>query len=478
LDEADQLFAAGRYDEAGRGYAALARQDRLPAERRPHWAYCRWMEVVRRINNHPRSAREWDEIEAEIRSTQRLTPGNWYGEYLRSKVAEVRRRGPTAPSDSLIVRGSAPEEAQAPTRRFPRLFGRSRAPAAPAPRPGLAVTSPSAPTAPDQPLNLPRATARSDADRDSIAGGAAVTAAASGAAARPGGAPADNPPTGEDPPPSHIEDGVPVAGKAEAEGPSAISWRIHDTPNFRIHHCDPTLARRAAEVVESVRTAQAKRWTSPTARSAWAPRCELYLYPTSRSYSLATGQPESSPGISTLSNNEIRILSRRMDLHTDNPQWLSTILPHEVTHVVLADLFVARRIPRWADEGLAVLAEPPAEQQARAAELKGAMEAGDLFELDQLMTIDYPKAEDWRVYYAQSVSLTRYLVEQGPPERFIRFLQQSQRGGAEAALRDVYQIGGLPNLQERWVAYAQDQVAVAIAAGRGSETRPPATQRR
>ncbi len=49
---------------------------------------------------------------------------------------------------------------------------------------------------------------------------------------------------------------------------------------------------------------------------------------------------------------------------------MTAILPHEVTHVVLADLFTTQQIPRWADEGIAVLAEPNAEQEIRAAELQ------------------------------------------------------------------------------------------------------------
>ena len=94
--------------------------------------------------SRPRSAREWDDIEAEVRSIQRLTPGNWYAEYLINKIAEARhaRRRPAAASDGMVVRGSAPEEpspqlqpeaqaqppAPAPSRR--RIFGRSRGPAA------------------------------------------------------------------------------------------------------------------------------------------------------------------------------------------------------------------------------------------------------------------------------------------------------------------------------------------------------------
>ena len=34
------------------------------------------------------------------------------------------------------------------------------------------------------------------------------------------------------------------------------------------------------------------------------------------------------------------------------------MLPHEATHVVLAGQFGDQPVPRWADEGMAVLTEP------------------------------------------------------------------------------------------------------------------------
>jgi hypothetical protein len=167
-----------------------------------------------------------------------------------------------------------------------------------------------------------------------------------------------------------------------------------------------------------------------------------------------------------MSTNEVRVLSRRMSLRADNPLMLTATLPHEVTHVVLADLFVTRQIPRWADEGLAVLAEPAAERRLREAELKDPLDGGRVFKVGQLMTMDYPAPEDWPLFYAQSVSLTRFLVEQGPPQRFIQFVRDSQRHGAEAALRDVYQIDGLATLQERWLAFAREQLSVDVASSR------------
>src|SRR5262249_24089098 len=116
-------------------------------------------------------------------------------------------------------------------------------------------------------------------------------------------------------------------------GAGAISWQVHESPNFRIYHRDPALAERAAAVAESVRTAQARRWGSTAARAPWSPRCELYLYPTAQTFAEATGQPQSSPGISTMSNNGVQVLSRRMSLRADNPLMLTTTLPHEATHI-------------------------------------------------------------------------------------------------------------------------------------------------
>ncbi len=261
------------------------------------------------------------------------------------------------------------------------------------------------------------------------------------------------------------------------EGETAIAWQVHETANFRIHHCYPALAERAGAVAESARTAQAVRWGSTAAGTSWSPRCDLYLYPTARQYADATGQPERSPGISTMSTNEVKVLSRRMSLRADNPLLLTATLPHEVTHIVLADLFVAQQIPRWADEGLAVLAEPATEQRRRQADLKEPLDGGRVFKVGQLMTMDYPAPEDWPLFYAQSVSLTQFLVEQGPPRRFIQFVRDSQRQGAEAALRDVYQIDSLGTLQERWMTYARQHLTVDVASSRDADAGPADTRR-
>jgi len=470
-EEADRLFSAKQYIEAGRRYSALARENRLPANRKNHWAYCRMVDVAQRMNAHPRSSREWDDIETEIQAIQRLAPNLWYGEYLRNKFAEVRqaRRRPGAQSDNLVVRARASDESQNQgqgqnqAQRFPRLLGKSSAATPVQPESTTAPAAPppaSSPEGADRPLNLPgigsqpRTPSAQNGD--------------DGAHPEPSGARAAD----RSQPPLDTE--VVRAG-AEPTAPEGMRWQVHETPNFRIFHCDARLAQAAGEAAESARADQAKRWGSPALQRPWVPRCEIHLYPTGKAFAQATGQPENSPGFSTMVSNGNRVTARRTSLRADHRQLLTAILPHEVTHVVLADLFTIQQIPRWADEGLAVLAEPNAEQNLRAAELQEPLETGRLIEMNKLMSMDYPEATDWSLYYAQSVSLTRFLVEQGTPEQFLQFVRDLHGTGIEPALRSAYRIGGFAELKERWLVYARQQLTTLKEARRKESAQPSAT---
>jgi hypothetical protein len=392
LASADAAFVAEKYTEAGRIYAKLAREKRLPAERRDQWLYCRAFAVVAQINARPKDESEWASINAEIEQICALNPKNWLGEYLR-RLAISKQGTSKKPkvSKAMVVRGSAPEE--------------------------------------PSPLDRPVRTA-SNVTPDS-----------------------PTPPT----PAASNSMNATVAGR----------WQMVTTANFRIYHVDPALAARVAAAAEAARRDQLKRWSKQPARAGWQPPCELYLYPTAKHYATMTGQPEDSPGFSTMGMNAGRITSRRINLRADHPALVQAVLPHEITHVILADHFTERQIPRWADEGLAVLSEPVDEQQRRAADLVKPLADNRLFAVDVLMNMDYPDERYWNLYYAQSVSLTRFLVESGSPAQMIQFLQESQRDGYETALRRVYKIEGFADLQRRWVVYARSNAqAQGVAANK------------
>jgi len=187
------------------------------------------------------------------------------------------------------------------------------------------------------------------------------------------------------------------------------------------------------------------------------------VYPDAATYARLTGQPADSPGYSLMGQNGGKIVSRRVNLRADHASIDTAILPHEVTHVVLADLFPARPIPRWADEGMAVLAEPADEQRNRAKDLTDPLSTGRLFPVKGLVAMDCPADQHWGLYYAQSVSLTRFLVAQGGHAQFIRFLQAAERNGFEPELRKVYKIDGCGDLQTRWLAFARAEPAEETA---------------
>lgn len=418
---ADDAFRAREYADAGRIYAELAGRNHLPESRRDAWAYCRYVDVVRRINAGPRGRDEWSKIHAEIAQIRRLSPRNWYGEYLRNLVAERSGIGRSNPK-RVILRGSSPDES-APTRR----------------RPG----GPRRAFSPIPPPEVPEPSANADGRR----------------------------------------------------GAALENWQVWETPNFRIFHADEALARRVARLAETTRAAQARRWAGASPMAPWTPRCDLYLYPTAAIFSAKTGQPAESPGFSTWGQVAGQINARRINLRVDAPKLLTAVLPHEVTHLVLAEIFAdLPYVPRWADEGMAVLAEPAAEQRRRAAGLTGPIAEGKLFPLETLMTIDYPDGRSWDLYYAQSASVTRFLIARGTPAQFVEFLRGAQRNlnasqsagprasweaalraGLDAELKRVYRIDGLADLQRRWLDDARGgrgtDRAVAASAGNGVERR-------
>jgi hypothetical protein len=454
LARADKAFRAKQYLDAGAIYADLARQRRLPEGYRDAWAYCRRFAVVQRINAGPRDSDAWAAIAAEIGQIRKLTPNHWYDSYLADLVRERSAGAPKGDGRKVVLRGASPDErtpAPAPAPSAPRP--RSRAPA-----PAPAAAAEPAPSGPEAP---PSAGAIAD-PFDAVPGVAPEASPAEPPAdatepAQPeptAGAPEPSVSTEPAPPPEPAP--APAAQPSPFRGPDLANWQVLDSANFRIYHADPALAKKVSEVAEAAREAQTRRWTGAAPRTRWTPVCEIYLYPNARIFSQRTGQPEDSPGFSTSGLMAGRVTARRINLRADHPKLLRAILPHEVTHIVLAELFPVRQIPRWADEGMAVLSEPADEQAVRDADLDGPVHGGKIFSVEQILTMtDYPDGRHWPLYYAQSISITRYLVEQSSPARFAQFVRDAQEVGFEAALQSHYRIQGFSDLQARWLAYAR-----------------------
>jgi hypothetical protein len=255
-------------------------------------------------------------------------------------------------------------------------------------------------------------------------------------------------------------DGTAVAVRHGAR--NADGWYVAETTNFRVlYHQERDLAERIAQVGERTRVAMHRKWFGGTPE-AWNPKCDIYLYATAQDYAQATGVPGNSPGHSSIATDSGRIVGRRIDVHTDNPTLLTAVLPHETTHVVLAGQFGDYQIPRWADEGMAVLTEPRDKIERHLLNLPRCRDDQQLFNLRDLMQMpDYPEPRRISAFYAESVSLVEFLSNQRGPQVFAQFLRDGLRNGYESALKRHYGYRDFNDLQQRWRQYAFGDVAGA-----------------
>jgi hypothetical protein len=236
---------------------------------------------------------------------------------------------------------------------------------------------------------------------------------------------------------------------------SVQGWYVAETANFRILHREArTVVEKVARVAEQTRAAMQRKWFGQ-AGPDWQPKCDIYLHADARQYSRLTGVSASSPGHSRIESDGGRVLTRRIDVHCDNAGMLVAVLPHETTHVVLAGQFGRHQVPRWADEGMAVLTEPSDKVEMHRKNLERSRRDGQLFDVRELMKLEeYPQARRIGAFYAQSVSLVDFLTRECGTVVFSRFLKDALSEGYEPALRKHYKYRDFRDLQDRWTRHA------------------------
>ncbi len=234
---------------------------------------------------------------------------------------------------------------------------------------------------------------------------------------------------------------------------SCGAWTLLDTTNFCIccpAGTDPTVIGRACE---ALRLELGTKWLGDDpARPTWKARCYVVVHPSIASYVREVGEAgRGTLGSSLIRTDHGRVVSRRIDLRGDVAEPLRAALPHEMTHVVLADAFAGDELPRWADEGMAMQADPPDKLAAHGRDFDAAVAEHKLFRLGELVSkSDYPAGDGRTVFYGESVSLVSYLVSRRPATDFVRFMHLATQSGYDASLRDVYGIQGLAQLERLW----------------------------
>ena len=232
-------------------------------------------------------------------------------------------------------------------------------------------------------------------------------------------------------------------------------WLVSETEHFAVWSRlsrERTIA--TAEICERLRTELCTVWCDPAHAPQWRSKCVVTLHADAAAYAAAIGSPgDRSRGCTTLEVGAKGVTFRRADLRCDSAGWEKSALPHELTHVVLADRLGGRPLPLWADEALAVFAEPEATRQKRDDALVAAVRHRAVYSAGALLCLcDPPPAAMREGFYGQSALIAALLIERGTPAEFLAFLEDAERSGYDAALRRSYGLDGVAGLERLWEA--------------------------
>jgi hypothetical protein len=230
------------------------------------------------------------------------------------------------------------------------------------------------------------------------------------------------------------------------------NWKVAETTNFRImHQQSKPLVDKVGKVAEETRKRLHDKWFGDAAVE-YDGRCSIYLHADRAKYNKKAGIPNALGHTRTFSWGR-DIQGRSIHLPAEQPLMLEDVLPHEVSHSVLATRFQGKT-PRWADEGMAMLAETPAAVAECLGRLKGYKKEHALFGLQILMETEDPEHFQSLEYYSQSASLVQFLTKQKTPREFTSFLHTSISKGYTTALEQHYGIKSFGELDRRWQEFA------------------------
>lgn len=246
---------------------------------------------------------------------------------------------------------------------------------------------------------------------------------------------------------------VATVGQAEAAA-LPRGWRSTTTANFVVQAAlsDDELVA-LGEQCETLLTDLRAKWFGEGEAPRWTPRCLLVIHGASDTYLQAVPGGERTLGSSWIQTREHRVVTRRVDIRGERENWFYGALAHELIHVLLADRIGGYPPARWAEEGLAILADPTEKQQRHDADFRAAAARGSQFRLAEMLGYtEYPDPTRITAFYGQSASLVRFLIQFRTPAEFSAFLKQAASYGYDAALRSTYDIDGIADLERRWQA--------------------------
>jgi Peptidase MA superfamily len=234
------------------------------------------------------------------------------------------------------------------------------------------------------------------------------------------------------------------------------AWTVVESANFRCwcqwDRMTEKDARQLAESCETWRQRLRTTWISEPDNADWSPKCDVYVHPHRAAYNQSLNRPgDLSVGSTIMNFDQQRTVFRRIDVRADAGDWSNAALPHELTHVVLGERFGGRALPRWADEGIAMLSESADKHHVRLVSLQEILTKQQTLSMAELVaTARLPQPHLRDAFYGQSLALSSLLIRKSTPARFADFLEESLLVGFDQALQHHYDLRGVSSLQREW----------------------------
>lgn len=216
------------------------------------------------------------------------------------------------------------------------------------------------------------------------------------------------------------------------------------TRNFVVEAPNEQIAQRLGQWAEYYRKEKALQWLG-VEMPPWPQPCPLRV---KVSYN-------GSGGATSFVFDRGRILSMQMEIEGTLDRLTYSVLPHEVTHTVLAHHF-KQPVPRWADEGGSVLSEDEPERTRHDQLVRQILNTpGRAIPLKRLFTLtQYPR--DVMVLYAEGYSVTSFLVGKSNRGAFLNFVADGMRVGWDQALSKHYGYQSVDELEQAWFVHLRD----------------------
>jgi hypothetical protein len=260
---------------------------------------------------------------------------------------------------------------------------------------------------------------------------------------------------------------VPVAASGFPPQQSAAGMGRTVTRNFIVVASSQQQADTMAEAAERYRSQLAKYWLGQ----------ELPDWPQPCPISVRASQRLGAGGSTSFTLIGGSVTGWRMQVQGSEERILDSVLPHEITHTILATHLapLGKPIPRWADEGACSTMEHGSETAKHEKYLIQFLQEGRGISFAEMFRMkEYPS--DIMPLYAQGYSVAKFLIEQSGPQAFVQFVESGMRTEDwVAALEQHYGyplVGKLQTAWNQWVANGrgaiQPYTAVALGLSRRS----------